>query len=415
MRLKHAASVGAGLTLALTACSGDEVGEADPEEVGGDITYWDTSDAENEGPVYEAVIADFEEEYGVTVNHQYEDFDDAQDRFDRAAATGEGAPDVLRTEVAWTADFASLGYLQPLDDTPALDDTGDFLEGPWSSTQYEDTTYGVPQVTDSLALLYNRTLLEEAGHDEPPATMAERAAAAEDVAEETEARGVYLHVEGYFLLPFIYAEGGQWVDHENEVITTDAPEAVAGLDNALEIMDSEANLAPDLGESYDVMMGAFREGDVAMIINGPWSVGDALSGPEFDDADNLGIAALENGGPTGGHNYTAYAGSENLDAAYAFIAYMSSAETQARIAEELGTLPTRGSVYDMPEVADHDTISAFAPVMEASQARPWIPEAGQMFEPFDDAYERAVLGDASAQEALEGLAEEYRSLLPDWE
>ncbi|QVQ52880.1 extracellular solute-binding protein [Spiractinospora alimapuensis] len=415
MRLIRVVGAGAGLALAVTACSGGGGAAEGDGEVGGTITYWDTSDAENEGPAYEAVIADFEEEHGVTVNHQFEDFDDARDRFDRAAASGDGAPDVLRTEVGWTADFASLGYLQPLDDTPALDDVDDFLDGPWSSAQYEGTTYAVPQVTDSLALLYNADLLAEAGHDEPPTTMDDLATVAGDVSEETDADGIYLHVEGYFLLPFIFAEGGQWVDDADERITINDPEAVAGLENALDLMNSDAALSPDLGESYDVMMAAFREGDVAMIINGPWSMGDALGGPAFEDAENLGVQSLEAGGPTGGHNYSVYAGSENLETAYAFVEYMASTETQSRIAEELGTLPTRESAYAAPAVEDHPIVSAYAPVMEASQPGAWIPEAGQMFVPFDDAYEAAVLGDVSPQEALDGLADEYQALLPDWE
>lgn len=414
MRSKRVVAVGTGLTLALTACSGGE-GTSGDGEVGGEITYWDTSDAENEGPTYEAVIADFEEEYGVTVNHQFEDFDDAQDRFDRAASSGDGAPDVLRSEVAWTADFADLGYLQPLDDTPALDDVDDFLDGPWSSTQYDGTTYAVPQVTDSLALMYNAELLAAAGHDDPPTTMEELGEVAEDVSDETDAQGLYLHIEGYYLLPFIYAEGGQWVDDATESITINEAEAVTGLENALDLIESDATLSPDLGESYDVMMAAFREGDVAMIINGPWSMGDALGGPAFEDDSNLGVRALEAGGPTGGHNYAVYAGSENLETTYAFVEYMASSETQSRIAAELGTLPTRASTYEAPEVADHDIVSAYAPVMEVSQARPWIPEAGQMFVPFDDTYEEAVLGETPPQEALDGLAEEYHELLPEWD
>jgi hypothetical protein len=50
-----------------------------------------------------------------------------------AAQSGKGAPDVMRTDVGWTAGFANLGYLQPLDGTAALEDADDFLPGPMST------------------------------------------------------------------------------------------------------------------------------------------------------------------------------------------------------------------------------------------------------------------------------------------
>ena len=40
-----------------------------------------------------------------------------------------------------------------------------------ASGKYGGKTYAVPQVTDTLGLLYNKKLLSEAGHDAPPATI----------------------------------------------------------------------------------------------------------------------------------------------------------------------------------------------------------------------------------------------------
>ena len=46
-------------------------------------------------------------------------FDQAQNKFKTAAESGSGAPDILRAEVAWVPEFASLGYLYALDGTAA--------------------------------------------------------------------------------------------------------------------------------------------------------------------------------------------------------------------------------------------------------------------------------------------------------
>ncbi|MDS1269292.1 extracellular solute-binding protein [Lipingzhangella sp. LS1_29] len=412
MRLVRTGSVVASITLAMTACAGDnDTADGDRE-----ITFWDTADPENEAPAFEEQIREFEEEHDIIVNHQTVPFDETQDMFKTAAESGEDAPDVLRSEVAWTAEFASLGLLAELDDTPALHNPDDFLEGPYSSTQYDGSTYAVPQVTDSLALLYNRDLLAEAGYEDPPETMAELTEVAISVSEDTDATGLYLNPEGYFLLPFLYAHGADLLDDQAEAVTVNEPAAVSGLEDVLDLIADGGAVEPDLAEGYDNMQGAFRDGDAAMILNGPWAIGDLMGGPQFeDDPDNLGVAALEAGAPVGGHNYAAYAGSADLDAAHEFIAFMASADTQQAISEELGLLPSRASVYEADGVADHEIISAFEPVMEAAQPRPWIPEAGQLFEPLDQAYEEALIGESTPQEALDDVAEAYQGFLPDWE
>lgn len=182
MRRSTAGTTGiavAALALTLAACGSDggdsDTSSSDAGGASGDLsaelTWWDTSDATNEAPAYDELIKKFNEEYpDVTINHETVPFDQTQNKFKTAAESGSGAPDILRAEVAWTPEFASLGYLYALDGTAALENN--FLETPLSSNVYEDKTYGVPQVTDTLGLMYNKALFEKAGLDPeaPPAT-----------------------------------------------------------------------------------------------------------------------------------------------------------------------------------------------------------------------------------------------------
>ena len=163
----------AALALTLAACgsdSDDSDSNTDNSESSGstdlsaELTWWDTSDPANEGPAFKELIKKFNEEYpDVTINYQSVDFGSAQNDFKTAAKAGKGAPDILRAEVAWVPEFASLGYLYALDDTELLDNN--FLETPLSSNVYDGKTYGVPQVTDTLGLMYNKALFEKAGLD----------------------------------------------------------------------------------------------------------------------------------------------------------------------------------------------------------------------------------------------------------
>jgi arabinogalactan oligomer/maltooligosaccharide transport system substrate-binding protein len=419
------------LVLVLSACGGSgedaasssgSEGTGDSENLEAELTWWDTSDPTNEGPVFQALIEQFNEEYpDVTVNYESVPFGEAQNKFKTAAESGSGAPDILRAEVAWVPEFASLGYLYALDGTALLEDSDDFLETPLSSNVYNDETYGVPQVTDTLALLYNKRLFEEAGIEEPPATWDEVAEAATAL-QGVGAQGIYINAGGYFLLPFMYGEGGDLVDPDSESIVVNSEENVAGISRAQELIASGAAVKPVANDSYGTMMTLFKEGQVGMIINGPWEVAGISSDPNFGGFENLGVAPVPGGSagagaPVGGHNYVIYSGMDEAkaDAAIAFIQFMSSAESQAYVAEELGLLPTRSSAYDLPEVADNERIAAFVPALEVAVPRPWIPEGGQFFGPLDEMATQVLIQDAGVQESLDAVADTYKAeVVPDY-
>ena len=164
-----AAMVVTALAVSAAAC-GDGKPKAetvkDPGAISGTVTWWDTSDAANEAPAFKKLISDFQAKYPkIKVNYVNVPFADAQNKFKTAAQSGSGAPDVIRAEVGWTTEFSALGYLAPLDGTRALDNGGDFLPTPAASGRYNDKTFAIPQVTDTLALIYNKALLKKAGYD----------------------------------------------------------------------------------------------------------------------------------------------------------------------------------------------------------------------------------------------------------
>ncbi len=430
-RIARAGAVVAAVSLLATACgSGDTNNESDsesapaPDEVSGSLTWWDTSDDTNEGPAFQELIDKFEEEYpDVDVTRQYVPFDQAQNKFKTAAESGKGAPDILRAEVAWVPEFASLGYLYALDGTAALDDADDYFETPLSSNVFDGKTYGVPQVTDSLALLYNKELFEKAGIDSAPTTWDEVAEAAKALKSEAKVDGIFINPAGYFMLPFMYGEGGDLVDTEAQEIVVNSEENAAGLQAAVDLVKSGAAPKPPAADAYAAMMTAFTEGKVGMIINGPWEVNNIRNAEGFGGVENLGIAPVPAGSatagaPVGGHNYVVWSGMDEAkaEAAIAFIDFMNSAESQAFLADELGLLPTRKSTYEEETVSSNPVISAFKPVVDAAVARPWIPEGGQFFGPLDEMAVEVVVQGQAPEKALDKVAKTYKSeVVPDYD
>lgn len=429
-RLLPALAGTAALALVLTACGSDSSNEGenasspatdDPASIEAELTWWDTSDPTNEAPVFKELISKFNETYpNVSINYQSVPFAEAQNKFKTAAESGSGAPDILRAEVAWVPDFASLGYLYSLDDTDLLD--GNFLETPLSSNVYDGQTYGVPQVTDTLGLMYNKKLFEKAGLDPaaPPTTWDEVATAAKALKSKANADGIYVNAGGYFLLPFIYGAGGDIVDTEAEKILINSPESVAGVTAAQDLVKSGAAVKPDAADSYGTMMTLFKEGKVAMIINGPWEVANISSDPKFGGFENLGIGPVPSsdgtaGAPVGGHNYVIYSGMDEskADAATAFVKFMSSPESEAFVANELGLLPGNADAYDL--VTDNEKVAAWKSALDVAKARPWIPEGGLFFAPLDVMATQVLIQGEDPQKSLDEAAKVFKSdVVPDY-
>ncbi|MFD7944992.1 extracellular solute-binding protein, partial [Streptomyces sp. NPDC059744] len=130
----------AALALAATACGSDDKSDGSSKssgELSGTVTWWDTSTVGSEDKVFKKIAEDFEKQHPkVDVKYVNVPFGEAQNKFKNAAQSGSGAPDVIRSEVAWTPEFADLGYLAPLDGTPALQKADDFLKQAAASTKY---------------------------------------------------------------------------------------------------------------------------------------------------------------------------------------------------------------------------------------------------------------------------------------
>ncbi|MFG2592382.1 extracellular solute-binding protein [Streptomyces sp. NPDC048438] len=409
------------LALAATACGSDDEsgGSKSSGELSGTVTWWDTSNVGSEDKVFKKIAEGFEKKHPkVDVKYVNVPFGEAQNKFKNAAQANSGAPDVIRSEVAWTPEFADLGYLAPLDGTAALKDEGDFLKQAAASTEYKGKTYAVPQVIDSMGIFYNKKMFEDAGV-EPPAKIADLKSIAKKIKEKTGKTGLYLRGDdSYYFLSFLYGEGGDLVDADSKTVTVDNAEGTKAFGVVKDLVDSGA-AKTDATDGWENMMSSFKNGDVAMMINGPWAVADTLTGKEFTDKANLGISTVPagsagQGAPQGGHNLGVYAGSKNLDASYAFVEYMTSVESQAQTAGELNLLPTRTSAYAKKEAVDSEIVQFFKPVVETAVERPWIPETGSLFAPLNVEYTKVLTGQTTPEKAAKATGDSYRKLLKGW-
>ncbi|MFJ8532742.1 extracellular solute-binding protein [Streptomyces sp. NPDC093591] len=409
----------ASLALAATACGGSDSGDSADGPV--TITWWDTSNATNEAPTYKALIKEFEAaNKDVKVKYVNVQFDQAQNKFDTAAGS-KGAPDVLRSEVGWTPAFAKKGYFAPLDGTEALADKDKFQPNLIEQAQYEGKTYGVPLVTDTLALVYNKALFEKAGI-EAPKTWDDLKKAAATIKTKTGVDGYWGAVDPYYAQPFLYGEGTDTVDAAAKKITVNSAAAKKGYSTYLSLFDGKGlHKADTTAEAYAHIQDAFINGKVAAIIQGPWEITNFYKGSAFKDKANLGIATVpagstgKAGAPTGGHNLSVYAGSDEAHqkAAMKFVNFMTSAKSQTQIALKNSTLPTRDDAYTAEVKADPG-IAGFQTVLPAAQPRPELPEYSSLWGPVGTELPKIVTGKESLDKGLSNAETAIAKLVPDF-
>ncbi|MER5915108.1 extracellular solute-binding protein [Streptomyces sp. NPDC001982] len=415
-----ASALVASLALTATACGGSDSDSKSDGPV--TITWWDTSNATNEAPTYQALVKQFEAaNKNIKVKYVNVPFDQAQNKFDTAAGS-KGAPDVLRSEVGWTPAFAKKGYFLPLDGTAALADKDKFQSSLIQQAQFDGKTYGVPLVTDTLALVYNKSLFEKAGISEAPKTWDELKSDAAKIKAKTGQDGYWGSTQAYYAQSFLYGEGTDTVDASAKKITITSDAAKKAYGTWLGLYSGKGlHKADTTADAYAHIQDAFVNGKVAAIIQGPWEITNFYKGSAFTDKSNLGIATVpagssgKAGAPTGGHNLSVYAGSDKAhqDAALKFVNFMTSAKSQETIALKNSTLPTRDDAYTAEVKADPG-IAGYQGVLAAAQPRPALPEYSSLWGPLDTELPKIAGGKESLDKGLSNAELAIAKLVPDF-
>ncbi len=239
----------------------------------GTITIW-TGDNRDRAALLEAVQP-FVDDLGVQVIVEIVDPDLPQ-KFQQAAATGDG-PDIVLWAHDRFGEWAGGGLIAPVQPSATWSD--DILPAAMDAVQFDGKTWGYPLAVEAVTLIYNKDII-----DTPPASLEEIAG---------------LGIEGqkilwdynntYFTMPILMAGGGyafQKVDGSFDGSTTgvNTQGAIAGAVVLKSLFDD--GVLPQ-GVDYGVMDGAMSNGEVAMVLNGPWSWA------AFEEANiNIGVAPI---------------------------------------------------------------------------------------------------------------------------
>lgn len=396
MRGKGAIAVAAAAVLGLAACGGpaeeeetkdglewDEEAQqyvVEEEIASGEasLTVWFEEDY-----FAEAIIEAFNAEFpDITVEYELVQKHDAVDKMALAGEAGTGA-DVFTTFYNEIPDAINDGTAAPLGNyTDVLN--GRMNETFTSVVTQDDQMHAVPYTTESMALMYNKTLLEElTGSPEPASTWEEIVELAEDYNDPASNQWTILMStsEIYRVYPILSTVGWQ-VYPDNNV--DDPGFGDPGLAEALEYYGELRDIfdVPSADAGWETVEEAFAEGETPYVTTGPWSFSTFDEGAEANGFE-YGVTvmpAAEGGDPAAtfaGMHVAAVSGfSEYPAAARVFANFMASDEGAAAVYAATGQIPAINEdlLSGIEGIADDPHVAGIVEQSAQADLVPTIPE-----------------------------------------
>lgn len=379
-----------------------------------EITFWHTYSEGEEKVFLEQVLPVFEQQNpDIKVNAIRMPYEGLNQQIITAVAGGV-APDLIRMDITWVAQMAKLGALEQLDEKEGFAEIlADALPGPMATTLYKGRHYGLPLNTNTTTAIFNLDRLKELGFDAPPATLEELLAAA-DKADPAHEKWLFA-VQGSYnwaMLPFLWTLGGSLTDDSyttasgylNGAATVKAMQTIKGwYDDGI--------IGPCILGEEPATWGGIEAGNYAMVVEGPWFYSADNTKPNNPDATIPGVDG-RSVSIVGGEDLVMVKGSKNADAAWTFMQFMMSAESQLPMTKA-GMIPTMSSLLDQVDTTASPWLPAFLEQLKTANPRTPSAQWPSIEEVLNTAFESILRGSVSAQEGLDAAAAQIDALLAE--
>lgn len=277
-------------------------------------------------------------------------------------AAGE-LPDVVMLDSPYVPYFAKNGVLLALDDLAKAKDgvnLKDFVPGLLQDGYYQGKLYALPFARSTPILYYNRDMFKAAGlPDRAPETWTEFL---EFCKKLTKKEGGQLTQVGYavqmgtttahwYFQEMVYAFGGEVSDDKYNVLL-DKPEAIAAAQMLYDLVFTHGVAIPGTGP--DGAQGEFTNGRSGLHFGSTGSLANIIKTAKFNVGVGFMPAQVRRQVPVGGSTLSIIAKSpkEKQKAAFQFIKYMTSAESNVYWVQQTGYMPISESAKAKPEMKD---------------------------------------------------------------
>lgn len=341
--------------------------------------------------------------------------------------------DLLLVDDPWSPQMATVGALVDLKGeqiapmTSDEYDWDDFHPAPLAAGQWQGVQYAVPVRANMLLMLYNRTLYESAGVPEPTPELtweaffeqAPKLVQDRDGDGTADAWAVHTFFTRDQLTPTIWqtiynSNGGKLLDEEGKPAFNNELGAAA-LDTQRRLLDYAPPGA--LGHGFSESLQTFRQGAAASMFMWGSVYKTTAGGSDATtlSEEEVGIQVMPVGSVSAGAHRGVWSlgissKTENLEAAWTFVQWMSSKEGEAYNARVAGSFPSRVNTLDNPAEPWAEPLykaikHAYDVTIEGEMWRIRSPKSDAAQQILADEVARALAGQATSQEALDTAAQ----------
>jgi len=304
------------------------------------------------------------------------------DKLIQSAPKGQGPDLIVTLPQDRFGQLASAGVIEPMD--KYVISRSDLDRTALNAMTYRGKLFGLPMFAESVALIYNRKLVPSA-----PGSWNEFIS----VAQKNTGNGRFGFLtdlnNAYANFGFFSAYGGYVFKNNGGTLNVqDIGLGNAGAAKALQLMNDlrfKYNLVPE-GVTADAAKGAFLDGRAAMIVTGPWDMGDIKkAGIDY----GIGVLPTPPGasgkwGPfVGVQGVVLNAYGKNKAAAAQFARTLVTSTAQTGFNRAGGRIPV--SLAARTKLKADPVVTGFGKAISAGTPMPNVPEMGQVWGPWGSA------------------------------
>ncbi|MFI5801838.1 ABC transporter substrate-binding protein [Streptomyces sp. NPDC051561] len=426
-----AMSLTAVLALTATACGDDGTGGSGTEGSGkGEITFWDNNGGVRTA-VWQEIIKDFQAKNpDIKVKYVPVPSEDVQSKYDTAIAGG-GLPDVGGVGAAYLANIVAQEALEPVGErvkssslngklVPLMVDSVKTAGG-------RDDIYSVP-TSASNGTLYYRTDLFKAANLQAPTTWKLFYEAAQKLTDAKNNKFGYTIRGGAGsiaqALDAAYGQSGITEFWSGDKTTVNDPKNVAALEKYVGLFKTTTPAA-DVNNDFKKMVSQWDTGTIGMLSHNLGSYTDhvkalgeekfkGIPGPLGDNGTRVQVS-----NPVDGLGL--FKGSKNKAAAWKFIEFAASHESNSKWNESAGAMPANIEAAKDPWVNASEPTRLGARTLtdgttKLVQLPYYLPDWNKISKAENEPnFQKVLLGSMSSKEFLDILAKQLNEAQVEWE
>lgn len=366
-----------------------------PPPVKGKVIVWYDVLPEMEEIFRESVETDFKKLYP-DIEVELLDTPDLWTKITAAIPVGEG-PDLFMWAHDWTGRLVKAGFIVPIDEFVTPDLKEKFIESAWEACTYEGKVWALPDAAETVTLIYNKKMIEDAG-----VTLPKNTDELEAIMKKFVAMGKYgiSHPwDPYHVSAWVHAFGGYYFDDVTKKVGVNYSKTVQGLRFTFEKFKPYMPPEP----SWEVQKGAFLEKTAPFMVTGPWLIGD-IKAAGIDPGFVLlpEIPGVGTPSPYTGVKLTWMSSNvRHKEAAFIFMKWWATnVKLAVERAKKFAWIPVLKEALEAEDVKKDPIVSLFAKQVALGIPMPASTEMMYVWGPIYDAQMAVWIGEKTLEDAL---------------